>query len=185
MFTEVIHSEYCGKAELMRRETRLMCLAVAVLILVAPGLVAWGQNQDRSGDAVELAKRESAAYVKAFNDRKTKDLPALFTPDADFVFLHGSRVERLEYVLVRGREEIVGSHETFFEVFPDARLTQTVLSARLIRPDLLIADVDFEIKGLPSDSGPIRGRAVVIRVKDGGAWKITADRNVSKTPPAK
>jgi uncharacterized protein (TIGR02246 family) len=185
VFPEGTDSEYKGKEKLMRREPWLVCLVAAVVVLVAQVRMAWGQYQDRSADAIEQAKRESATYVKAFNDHKAKDVAAVFTHDADFAFLQGPSVERLEYGMVRGREEIVACHETFFCICPDSRLAQTVVSARLIRPDVLIADVDFEINGLPSDSGPIRGRSVVIRLKEGGAWKIAADRNVSKTPPAK
>jgi uncharacterized protein (TIGR02246 family) len=167
----------------MRRATWLACLGAAIIGLGGEGLVAWGQ--DRSGDAIEQAKRESANYVKAFNDRKAKDLAAILTRDADFAFLQGSSVEKLDYGLMRGREGIVACHETFFSLYPDSRLTQTVLSARLIRPDTLIADVDFEIKGLTSDFGPIRGRSVIVRVKEGDTWKIAAERNVSKTNPTK
>jgi uncharacterized protein (TIGR02246 family) len=169
----------------MRCETRLAYLGVAVAALAAPGLAAQGQDQDRPDDALALAKREAMAYVKAFNARRAKDVAALLTRDADFAFLQGSSVEGLEYALVTGRAEIVGCHETLFSVFPDSHLEQTVLNARLVRPDLLFADVEFEITGLPKDSGPIRGRALVIRVKEAGAWKIAAERNVSKTPPAR
>ena len=67
---------------------------------------------------VPLAKRESAAYVKAFNDRKFKDLAPLFTSDAEIAFLQGSSVEKLEYGMVDGREEIVSCHETFCSIVP-------------------------------------------------------------------
>ena len=165
----------------MRRAWLVASLGAA---LAAPGLATRGQDraQDLAAMSVALATRESAAYVTAFNDRQPKDLAPLFTPDADCAFLQGSSVEKLDYGLVRGRKEIVACHETFGSTFPDAPLAQTVLRARLIRPDLLIADVDFEIKGLPADSGPIRGRAVVLRVLESGRWQIAAERNVSRTP---
>ena len=163
----------------MRIAVSVVCLAAA---LVAQLLVARGHEPERFGDAAALAKKESALYVKAFNDRNMRDLAALLTPDADVAFFQGSSVERLEFGLVRGGGEIVGCHESFFRLYPDTRLTQTVLHARLIRPDLLIADVDFEIRGFPDDAGPIRGRSVILRVNEAGAWKIAAERNVSRTP---
>ena len=43
-------------------------------------------------------------------------------------------VEKLDYGMVVGRDNIVDAHETFFSIFPDTRLTQTVLSARMARP---------------------------------------------------
>ena len=168
----------------MRRATTVVCLAAA---LAAQGIEARGQAQaeaqDLSGVVVALAERESAAYVKAFNERKIKDLAALFTPDADFAFLQGPSFDKLEFGLVCGREEIVSSHEAFFSMFPDAKIKRTIVRARLIRPDLLIADVEFEISGLPSDAGPIRGRNVCLRVLESSVWKIAAERNVSRTPP--
>jgi uncharacterized protein (TIGR02246 family) len=165
----------------MRRAWVLACLAAA---LPTWGLVVRGQDRapDVSAVVVPLAERESAAFAKAFNDRKIKDLAALFTPDADFAFLQGPSVEKLEYGMARGRDEIASCIDTFGSTFPDAKLTSTVLSARLIRPDLLIAEVDFAIKGLPKGAGPIQGRAVTVRVLESGAWKIAAERSFSKTP---
>jgi uncharacterized protein (TIGR02246 family) len=153
--------------------------------LLAQGPSGTRQDLGDSTDAVELAKRETSAYVRAFNEHKAKELAAFFTRDADFAFLQGSDIARLEYGLVRGAGEIAGCLARFFDLYPDARLSQSVATVRLIRPDLLIADVDFEITGLPGDAGPIRGRSLVIRVKESGAWKIAADRNVSRTHAAK
>jgi hypothetical protein len=168
----------------MRRATLVMCIVAA---LAAQGLQAAAQAQpeapDVTGAVVALATRESAAYVKAFNDRKMQDLAALFTLEADFAFMQGPSIEQLQYGLVGGRELIVASHEAFFSLCPDARLKQTVLYARLIRPDLLISDIEFELTWLPRNLGPICGRAATIRVLEGGQWKIAAERNVSRTPP--
>ncbi len=142
-------------------------------------------GQAGNGGAVERAKQESAAYVRAFNGRKPKELGETFTSDADLAFLQGADVKTLQYGLISGADRIADCFATFFEVYPDARLSQVVVSARFIRPDLLLADVDFEIVGLPGDAGPIRGRSVVLRVKEADAWKIAADRNVSGTPASK
>jgi hypothetical protein len=174
-------TETTGKENLMRRTLYLSCLAVA---LATVGLVVQGQDRapDLSAVVIPLAKREASAYVKAFNERKFKDLGPLFTSDAEIAFLQGPNVEKLQYGMVAGGEKIVACHETFCSTFPDAKLTETVLSARLIRPDLLIADVDFAITGLPKGSGPIEGRAVVIRVLDSGVWKIAAERSFSRAP---
>ena len=154
---------------------------IAALAAQAPS--ATRRDRDGPDEAVELARRESSAYVRAFNHRRAKDLSALFTREADLAFLQGPDAGRLDYGIVRGAGEIAGCLARFFEMYPDARLSQTVVSARLIRPDLLIADV--EIVGLPDEYGPIRGRSATIRLNESGVWKIAADRNVSRTRAAK
>ena len=165
----------------MRRALVLACLAAALL---TPRLVVRGQDraQDVSAVIVALAERESSAFAGAFNDRKFKDLAALFTEEADLEFLRGPSVEKLEYRMACGRDEIASCIDTFCSTFPNAKLTVTVRSARLIRPDLLIAEADFEIEGLPNDAGPIQGKAVTVRVLESGVWKIAADRNFSRYP---
>jgi hypothetical protein len=155
---------------------------IAALAAQAPS--ATRRDRDGPDEAVELARRESSAYVRAFNDHRTKELKALFTQDADLAFLQGTDVRRLEYGIIRGADEIMGCLARFFDLYPDARLSQTVATARLLRPDVMISDVDFEITGLAAGAGPIRGRAIVIRVNESGAWKIAADRNVSRTHTA-
>ena len=155
---------------------------IAALAAQAPS--APRRDRDGSDEAVELARRESSAYVRAFNDRRAKELKALFTQDADLAFLQGTDVRRLEYGIVRGADEIAGCFAKFFDLYPDARLSQTVVTARLIRRDVMISEVDFEITGLAGGAGPIRGRSVVIRVNESGAWKVAADRNVSRTHAA-
>jgi uncharacterized protein (TIGR02246 family) len=168
----------------MRRALVPACLVAALL---APGPVVRGQDraQDVSAVVVALAERESAAFARAFNDRKFKDLAALFTADADLEFLRGPTFEKLEYRMASGRDEIASCLESFCSTFPNARLTLTVRHARLIRPDLLIAEAEFEIKGLPKDAGPIQGKAVTVRVLESGAWKIAADRGLARTPAKK
>jgi uncharacterized protein (TIGR02246 family) len=168
----------------MRRAWVLAGLAAALLTL---GLVVRGQDraQDVSAVVVALAERESAAFAKAFNDRKSKDLAALFTADADFEFLQGPSVEKLEDRMARGRDEIASYIDSFCSTFPNAKLTVTVRSARLIRPDLLIAEAEFEIKGLPKGTGSIQGRTVSVRVLESGVWKIAADRGLARTPVKK
>ena len=117
----------------MRLALFLASLAAA---LATPWLVARGQDrpQGLSPVAASLATRESAGYVTAFNGRDSKALAALFTSHASIAFLQGSSVEKLDYGMVEGGDDIVGAHETSFSIFPDARLTQTVLSARMTRP---------------------------------------------------
>src|SRR5258708_670420 len=103
----------------MRRALLLAGLAAA---LATPWFVVRGQDRarDLSAVVVPLATRESSASVKSFNDRKFKDLTPLFTADAQISFLQGSSIEKLQYGMVDGREEIVDAHEMLCSIFPDA-----------------------------------------------------------------
>jgi hypothetical protein len=163
---------------------RFMAAVGLIAVLAAQAPSAPRRDRDGHDNAVALARRESSAFVRAFNDRRTKELNALFAQEADFAFLQGPDARRLDYGIIRGADEIAGCLARFFDLYPNARLSQGVVTARLIRPDVLIADLDFEINGLPGGAGPIRGRSVVIRVKDSGVWQIAADRNVSRTHAA-
>jgi uncharacterized protein (TIGR02246 family) len=160
---------------------RWMSVTLAMLGLAAVASAASASDED----VMPQAKAESEAFVKAFNEHKAKAVGSLFTETADFAFLQGSSLDTLQFGLVSGRDQITGIMETFFQIFPSAKLTHTVRQARLVAPEVMVSDEDFEITGLPGDSGPIKGQFVVVRVRADGTWKIAAERNVSKVPPQK
>ncbi len=154
-----------------------------IVTLAMPGLAAVASAASASDeDVMPQAKAESEALVKAFNEHKAKTVGSLFTETADYAFLQGSSLETLQFGLVSGRDQIIGTLETFFQIFPSAKLTHTVRRARLVAPDVMVSDEDMEITGLPGDSGPIKGQVVVVRVRADGIWKIAAERNISKVP---
>jgi hypothetical protein len=136
-------------------------------------------------DVIAQAKVESQAFVQAFNDHNPARVGALLVETADFAFLQGSSLDNMQFGLIVGRDRIRETLETFFQICPSAKVSHTVRTARMITPDVMLSDEDFEISGLPADSGPIKGQCVVIRIKVDGTWKITAERNVSKAPPQK
>jgi uncharacterized protein (TIGR02246 family) len=131
------------------------------------------------------AKAVSEAYAKAFNEHDAKAIGAICTESADFAFLQGDSLENLQFGLVRGRDQIVTTVATFFQLNPTAKLTHTVRRARLIAPDVMLVDEDFEIGGLPGEPRPIRGKFLSVRVRVDGSWKIAAERNISYDPPRK
>ncbi len=57
--------------------------------------------------------------------------------------------------------------------------------ARLVTPDVMVVDDDFQITGLPEESRPIKDQTVTVRVRVHGAWKFAATRNVCLEPPQK
>jgi hypothetical protein len=176
--------EWGGKEAMMRRALPVVGLA-AIVVILGFGVRGEDRAEDLSAIVVPLATREADAFVKAFNDHKPVDIGALFSEDADLAFLQGASIDKLNSGLVRGRKQITLDFDTFFSVYPNCRITEKVVYARMVRPDLLIADADFEIKGLGDEEGPIKGRALVVRVLEKGVWKIAAERSFSKTSTPK
>jgi uncharacterized protein (TIGR02246 family) len=148
------------------------------------GLFAIASSTSAAEDDV-MPQAKAEAFVKAFNEHDAKAVGSLYTESADFAFLQGSSLETIQSGQVSGRDPITRAVEKFFQINPSAKLTHTVRKARLITPDVMVSDEDFEITKLPGEPGPIKGRLVVIRVRTDGTWKITAERNVSKAPPQK
>jgi uncharacterized protein (TIGR02246 family) len=163
---------------------RGMGVALALLGLAAVASAASTASASAE-DVVSQAKAESEALDKAFNQHQPKAVGALCTESADYTFLQGSSLETLEFGLINGRDQIIETMETFFQLFPSAKLTHAVRRARLVTPDVMVSDEDMEITGLAADAGPIRGQVVVVRVRADGTWKIAAVRNISKVPPPK
>src|SRR3954470_2108126 len=113
-----------------------------------------GPAASRAGeDALPQAKAQSEAFVKAFNEHNAKAVGSLFAEDADFAFLQGSSPDSLQFGLASGRDEITDTVRTFFRSFPASRLSHTVRRARFVTPDVMMSDEDFEITGLPNESG--------------------------------
>ena len=125
------------------------------------------------------------ALDEAFNTHQPKAVGALCTETADYTFLQGSSLETLQFGLISGRNQIVETIESFFQLFPSAKVTHAVRRARLVTPDVMVSDEDMEITGLTADAGPIRGQVVVVRVRADATWKIAAVRYISKVPPQK
>lgn len=160
---------------------RWISTALSMLALITFSQAAAAFDED----AMPQAKAESDAFVKAFNAHNAKAVGALFTETADFAFLQGSSLDNIQFGLVSGRPDITATLETFYQLYPSAKLAHNVRKARTIAPEVMVSDEDFELTGLPADAGPIKGQFVVVRVRANGAWKIAAERNVSKVPASK
>ena len=160
---------------------RWMSFAMVILGIAARPATSLASDEA----ALARAKAVSEAYAKAFNEHDAKAFGAFFTEGADFAFLQGSSLDDVQFGLVRGRDQIIACVETFFEMNPTAKLTHTVRRARIIAPDVMLVDEDFEIGGLPGEPRPIRGKFLSVRVRVDGSWKIAAERNISYDPPRK
>lgn len=93
----------------------------------------------------------------------------------------------------QGRDAFQDRHDAVFKtVFKGSTLTLRIATLRLIRPDVAIADLDAEIRGLtvvPSGltemGGVVRSKLLMVLVREYEEWWISAYHNVAVAPPLK
>lgn len=142
-------------------------LATLMVLSVSAGMATL-----RAADGDEAAVRALVArYVEAREARDRAALDALFTEDADQLVSSGE--------WRRGRAALVPGALASSERTQGVRRIE-VDSVRVIAPGVAIADGVYTIAG----SGRPPMRATIIAVQQGGAWRITAIRNMLPAGPA-
>lgn len=114
-------------------------------------------------------------YLQARERRDEKALRALFTEDADQLVSSGE--------WRKGREEIVRGTLGSSARTTGAR-TVTVQSVRFVSPDVAIADGPYEIAG-DQTAAARRMWSSFVMTRAGGAWRISAIRNMLPAAPAR
>jgi uncharacterized protein (TIGR02246 family) len=137
--------------------TRLSCF---LLLIPFVSLAAAPAASD------EAAIREVVKhYVDARERKDPAATAALFTPDADQLVSSGE--------WRKGRDELVKGTVASSERTQGKR-TIAVESVRLVAPGVAVADGRYEISGAQTR----RMWTTLVLVRDGGAWRITAIRNM-------
>jgi uncharacterized protein (TIGR02246 family) len=143
---------------------------VVLVLLAASNLPA----QSTGGDD-ETAIRE---VVRRYNDAREandpKAIEALFVADADQLVSSGEW-RRGRDVLVKGA--MASSART------GGTRTLTVEAIRMVTPDVAVADARYEISGL-ADGSTRRMWSTFVVVRQAGAWRISAIRNMLPAPSA-
>jgi uncharacterized protein (TIGR02246 family) len=143
---------------------------VVLVVLAASSLPA----QSTGGDD-ETAIRE---VVRRYNDAREandpKAIEALFVADADQLVSSGEW-RRGRDVLVKGA--MASSART------GGTRTLTVEAIRMVTPDVAVADARYEISGL-ADGSTRRMWSTFVVVRQAGAWRISAIRNMLPAPSA-
>jgi uncharacterized protein (TIGR02246 family) len=148
------------------------CLAFAAVMLVLSLMTPTGvaAAQERTGDAAAVTG-VVARYVEARESRDAGRLAALFTDDADQLVSNGE--------WRRGREAVVGGGLASSARSAGAR-TIDVETVRLPAPDVAIADGRYEIAA--AEGAPARRMwTTFVMVRQAGAWRISAIRNMRPT----
>jgi uncharacterized protein (TIGR02246 family) len=91
----------------------------------------------------------------------------------------------------QGRDAFRERHDAVFRtVFKGTTLKLHLTALRLIRPDVAVADIDAELRGLSAlpnglvamPDGTVHTRLLIVAVREHGDWWISAYHNVAVAP---
>ena len=114
----------------------------------------------------ELAEAWNAGDARAYGAR--------YSLDGTFTNTNGT--------IDMGRDEVVRTAEEAFQgVLAGTKVSMAVRRLRLIRPDVVIADLDTRVSGIPVDGdgpgGEVRISQMLVLVEENGRWWITGQHN--------
>jgi uncharacterized protein (TIGR02246 family) len=130
------------------------------------------QHAETDKSAIEAVVTQ---FKDAWNQHDAHAFAALFTEDADFTNVRGEQAS--------GRKAVEDMHAPLFigVVFKDSRLTGELRSVRFLKPDVAVADVDWEMTGAGGPGGvarpPRKGLLDWVLVKTSGSWLIVVMHN--------
>ncbi len=109
-----------------------------VLILICVHLSPAQTSQNTGAD--ETAIRQLVKLVEdGWNNHDGKAFAAPFATDADYVVVNG--------MTVKGREAIENGHANIFKtIYKDSHNVSTVKSIRFLRPDVAVADIEWNLE---------------------------------------
>lgn len=151
--------------------TRKHTLFAAALFVVLVGLhpAAAQTTTPAAGDDDKSLRQIVKQLEDAWNAHDGKAFAAPFAADADYVIVNG--------MYIKGREEIERGHTQIFTTFyRESRNAATVRSVRMIRPDVAVVHVEWNLEPRP---GAEKARAMntLVLTKDGGKWSIAVFQN--------
>ncbi len=116
----------------------------------------------------------SEAFLTAFNQHDAKAVAALWTEEGEYIDEAGQ--------LNKGRKAIENAYAVFFTAHPDARITITIDSLRLLSSNTAIEDGHAEVQSSTSRSGSMSSYTVV-HTKVGDRWLMASVRDLAAAAP--
>jgi len=123
-----------------------------------------------------------SSLIDCWNRHDVPALASYFAEDADFVNVLGARMQ--------GRTTIEAQHKRLHEtIFRRTVLRKVAITVRLVREDVAVAHVQWEMTGAEPVPGwnvsdPRRGIFSYILVRQNEGWRITAAHNTDTIPLA-
>jgi uncharacterized protein (TIGR02246 family) len=164
----------------MRNHSTVLA-TVAVLTSLLANCVLAAQND------AEDVRNVVAGFATTWNRPDLDAFGKLFAPDADFVNVAG--------VLWTGRQSIQAQHayshgvisadspgfkeedRRFYGMFKNSTLKFDQIDVRLLRKEVAIAHVNWELVGDARTQNPRRGVLIFVLTRQNGGWLIAAAQN--------
>ena len=131
----------------------------------------------------EAAIRQAVAIMTtAFNTRDDQASASVTTTDADFVTVTGAWSKgSADYLAAR--------RARFATALKNASIRVVDIKIRFLRPDVALAHVTHEIRGMSDDSGkelpPHTELSLRVFIREHGKWLMTAFHNTTVAMPTK
>jgi ketosteroid isomerase-like protein len=172
----------------MRKHSTLLAAVVVLTSLLANRVLA-GQS-----DAEEV-RNVVAGFATTWNRHDLDAFGKLFAPDADFVNVAG--------VLWTGRQSIQAQHayshgvipadspgfseedRRYYGMFKNSTLKFDQIDVRLLRKEVAIARVNWELLGDARTQNSRRGVLIFVLTRQKGGWLIAAAQNTEINRTAK
>jgi uncharacterized protein (TIGR02246 family) len=163
------------------RNRRLFAIVLGLGAALALGqMVSGGRTEGSPDDAKAQTQPEpgkgkrAQAFIAAFNKGDAKETAAFWMPDATYVDQTGREV--------KGRAAIEKLYEKVFTEMKGAKLQVSVISARLLSPEVALEEGITEIT--PADGGPGSvARFSAVLVKKDGEWFFESVHESVARPP--
>lgn len=144
-----------------------------LLHLLVAALVACSAHAQESPDAKD-ARAAVAGFERAWNQHDMEAFAGLFTEDADFVNIEGTRW--------RGRTAIKEAHAfVHASIFKQSHLDIVDVTIRQLGPDVIVARATWHLEGQTTMKGaavPARsGILTTVLTRSGSGWKIDTAQN--------
>jgi uncharacterized protein (TIGR02246 family) len=149
-----------------------------IVVLIVVGIVSGQEHSETDERTIGVVV---GRFMDAWNRHDAHALAALFSEDADFTNVRGTHV--------RGRTGVSGFLAPLFTgAFKESHLTGRLRSVRFLKPDIALADIDWEMTGATTPEGSARplhkGLLDWALTKTGGQWLITVMHNADFTGQA-
>ncbi len=137
----------------------------ALVLLIVSSIASAQQpaGEEASSEAMKLAKQRAEEYLQAFNSGEAAEIAELYAENADRVVVGEARIS--------GREEIENFYRGFLADNRDAKLQISIENARLLRPNVLLAEGPWKLMNLRGGDERSGGSVVVFTRQD-RKWQL-------------